>query len=499
MAANFKDKLRGGLEEVKKKLKRVPARDTSSASAEAGPSKAYKAGRAVGKASKWTKKKVKESYEGGGVASKFTFGKVLWIAILTFAWFWFRALGPFIMWPVLILIGMTLLKIFLGDDAYSKIKKPFMSIVLLALLIYGGYFMYTIYSTGVWKGPAAALGEIGIEKRAGVAKAGLVDYIKNPEKLFYDYYTWKNPDIVEEEPQKGIEFSGVDARKDFFNEGEPVVIYGSAKVSSMLESDVTTTFGCNVDDVNLKKEGKMSLRGIEGSSITVYAGYDEFVDFICEFEDGFEITSLKEGTEEKTIQSFVVDMEGSYKGFSTTSVLKIYNLANEKLMQLKDPFEGIKEPLLDKNNKMRSQCIAGCGLTKLSLKTSKQPLTEIGTYTLALNLKKDVDWYGDVQKLQSIEVGFPVNFNLIGCENFGGNNILDGGDSYLHKLNENLKAKKKDDASDFVFYCDFKIIEPRELIGFDEVMVRATYDYMIDKKKIVNILEATELDGESIE
>jgi len=61
---------------------------------------------------------------------------------------------------------------------------------------------------------------------------------------------------------------------------------------------------------------------------------------------------------------------------------------------------GINEPLLGSGNKMRSSCFSGCGLTKVALKTSKQPQTNMGTYLLSIGIRKDVDWYGDIVEIK---------------------------------------------------------------------------------------------------
>ncbi len=432
--------------------------------------------------------------------------------------------GQFILnlgWWIWVIVGLllvfTILKAIVPPKVYEFVKSMFMWVALGIIILGVIYFGKAAYQSGVWKEGSVALEESGVDKAAKSTGGGFMEYIRNPQKLFYEYYSWDSPKSTEKKELKGIEFFGVENRRDEFKEGMNIVVTGTAKVSAMKDKDTTITFNCGFDENNISEKiknenynskGTLKLRGIEGNSITLYAGRNEIVDFVCELKgidlDLGDIGILgdsgisdedKRKDDFEDIRTFVVSIEGVYGDFVTTSLLKVYNLQKEKLDQMKDPFEDVKEPLLDSNLKMRSQCLSGCGLTRLALKTSKQPQTEIGSYTLSMGLRKDSDWYGDIKEVKSLEVMSPQNFELIACENFGGDAIFDEGDKpYIDNLNEKIK----DDygtAADYAFYCDYRISRPRIFMGFDEFMAKATYDYLVTTKKTINIIETRDLQG----
>ncbi len=440
-----------------------------------------------------------------------TIFKILFFGGLGIAGQFIVNLGWWIWIPIGLLLIFTILRAIIPPAAYDLIKSIFLWVSFGIIILYVIYFGKAAYQSGAWKGGTTVLEESGVDKAAKSTGGGLMDYIRNPQKLFYDYYSWDSPKSTEKKEMKGIEFFGVETRRDEFKEGMNIIVTGTAKVSAMKDKDTIVSFGCGFDeedfDEKIKNEnynpkGLLKLRGIEGNSITVYAGRNEVVDFVCELKgvdldlgDSGITDEDKRKDEIEDIRTFVVSIEGVYSDFVTTSLLKVYNLQREKLNQMKNPFEDVKEPLLDSNFKMRGQCLSGCGLTRLALKTSKQPQTEVGSYSLSMSLRKDADWYGDIKEVKSLEVMTPQNFELIACENFGGDAIFDDADSpYFETLNEKIK----DDygtASDYAFYCDYRISRPRVFIGFDEFMVKATYDYLVTTKKTINIIETRDLQG----
>ncbi len=438
---------------------------------------------------------------------------------LVFVGFMFGGLGVVVWVPIAWAILFVLLPISLPSDWIDPIKKFLFTILFFGVLLYGSYFVYGFFLTGAWQGTAIAAEETGVVKATFTGVAYWKDRLLNPEKLAYDYFTWKNPDVVEERPEKGILFTGLETRRDYYDENEPVKVFGTAKVKALPSVDTNVFFECEMDINGTNVTGKMVLLGVEGESVKIYAGYDEVVDFSCEFDDGFEVTKPTQlkvevpgfipkvlgggrelytvnKTQKFDIQTYKVKVSGIYQDFSTTSDLKIYNLKNEVLRNLEDPFENIKEPLLGSDRKMRSQCLNGCGLTKLALKSSKQPQTDIGTYTLGINLRKDNDWYGELRTLKEVRVRLPDNFDLVECEDFGGDDLLDGFDGYLDSLNKNLEEDKSG-FEGITFYCDYEISQPREFIGFDDVLVRAVYDYEVVKKTTVNIVKVSKSESES--
>ena len=90
--------------------------------------------------------------------------------------------------------------------------------------------------------------------------------------------------------------------------------------------------------------------------------------------------------------------------------------------------------------------------------------------------------------IKRIEVNVPSNFELLTCEDFGGDNVLEEGEPGLEALNERIK-KDYGTPSDYSIYCDYKIVRPKVNPGeFDEIQVSVTYDYRVDIKKTVNVV-----------
>ncbi len=387
-------------------------------------------------AEKENKKKPREPKEDSQGLKFSDIGGLIGILLIGVIGHLFFGLGVWLWIPIGILVFFMILKWVIPEEVYNVIKSVSLWVLLAGVIIYLAFFSMSIYKTGAWKGSVVAAEEAGVEKAVTKTGATWFEYVKNPQLLFYDYYSWDQPKDVEDKPTRGVLFYGVETRRNEFKEGSPITIHGSARITALPNEDISVEFGCNLDDKDLNKttknknynkEGKLTLRGIEGNEINVYAGRDETIDFVCEL-NGLQL-NLAEGTEtdadkrkdkRKDIKTFVAKIEANYKNFETTTLLKVYNIQKEKLDQMADPFEGLSDPLLDSNKKMRSQCLSGCAFTKLAVKTSKQPQTEIGSYTITMGLRKEKDWYGDVLKLNEIQVSLPKNFELMSCEDFGG-------------------------------------------------------------------------------
>src|SRR5574341_620278 len=79
----------------------------------------------------------------------------------------------------------------------------------------------------------------------------------------------------------------------------------------------------------------------------------------------------------------------------------------------------------------------------LSLKVSApQPLTRLGTYFLDINLQKDRDWYGEINKVNNIKLlKIPESLQLVSCDPAIS---VEGGQSGDPVVINSLLADKKD-------------------------------------------------------
>lgn len=415
------------------------------------------------------------------------------VAGIWFAGFFFKG-SPFIWLVWLVLGGFFIYQIVRLIPIPEGVKKAIGGLLSIAILIGAGVFLYAGWQTGGWKELVLGVERTGAEQAAGTTATKLLDYVKNPGRLFSDFSDFTDPSVKEKDVKRGVEIYDLTTRRESFEESSEVIIRGSAKVSAFDEKDSNVKFGCYWDEDlefdGFVKEGSLRLIGYEGSVFTVYAGHDEIVDFECKLK-GLQL-DIGEGLRSddfKDSRTFIAKINGDYEDFSTTSILKVYNLKKEELDLMEDPWDGIIQPLKGRDDKLRSECELGCGLTRLSLKTSKQPQTEVGgPYPLDIALKRDSDWYGEISNVERIEVRVPDNFQLKGCQNFGSDAVLDMNDLYLAEVNEE-RMDGLGSYKDILFFCDYDIIRPMAFMQPSEISVDAVYDYTVELGKAINIVE----------
>lgn len=412
--------------------------------------------------------------------------------------------NSFLRWPIWFLvsfyfIGAVFWALPIPNELKSGISNVVKGLLMLGLVVWGGFFIYSGFETGGWKDLVIGVEETGAEKAVGTSLASLRDSALNPSRIFNDYRDFDKVDVVEENVKSGIEFFDLRTRRPWFNEGDEIVLYGSARISALPETDTQVIFNCNINDTDIESEthydpiGKLTIRNMEGNKINVYAGRDEVVSFECALNGiPLNLSEKQRTNNEEDSRTYTAVVEGIYNDFTTTSVLNIYNIKKEEYDLLSDPEDLV--PNKNFNGKISSECINGCGLTKVSLTTDQLIQTEVGSNLLGIALKKDSDWYGEIESVSKIDVRMPDNFQLIACDYFGGDNILDGSDPHLRVLNQDLKDKKYGGARDFSFYCDYNVARPRLFLGPSEISVDTTYNYKVEGKKTVQIIEKRTFD-----
>ncbi len=322
-------------------------------------------------------------------------------------------------------------------------------------------------------------------------------FAQNPDQLLSSADPFAAPPkSAEDVPTKGILFESVSSRKTQYVEGETIIVEGDVNVIALKDHDTKVKFYCSINQGETNKTGALTLAGILGTEIVINAGQDETLHYLCKF-DGVELNLSKEERTNKKedIRFLVATIFGEYQDFTTTSLLRVYTLQDDLLTQIKaqgkEPFENIDDPFLDKKEGVtKAQCVYGCGLTRLSMQTQKQPQTEVTPYSLRLALRKDRDYYGDIIKVEKIELALPQeNFELISCDNFGGDTVLDSSDDYWSYFNKEIIEESFGQATEFDFYCEYKVTRPALKVIFSELKADATYDYRVSTTKKIEIKE----------
>ena len=420
--------------------------------------------------------------------------------------FWVSSIflkGSIFLWVAWFIFGLIFLKAVLWMlpvpiEWKETIAKIFKFILVLAIVFFGVSLLWTGFQTGGYKELLIGVEETGAEKAVGTTWEKIWGSILHPGRIGDEFSDWDNVKTVEENIKKGIEFFDLRTRRPWFEEETEIILYGSAKITALPQTDTKVTFGCKIDEEDAKDvgskdynpKGKLTLRGLEGNTVDVFAGHDVEVSFEC-ILNGIPLNlsdDLRKDKEEDS-RTFVSIVEGIYYDFTTTTVLGVYNIKKEEYDKLTDPEDSIPDKGL--NGKISSECFEGCGLTTVPLTTVPLIQTEVGSNLLRVILKRDSDWYGNIDRVSKIDVNMPNNFRLINCEDFGGDSILDESDPYLDVLNKNLKDERYEYSGgrEFSFYCDYNVVEPRNFLGKSDIIVASTYDYKVEGKEAIKIIE----------
>lgn len=346
--------------------------------------------------------------------------------------------------------------------------KPIIFIIFLALLIlFIGFFWNTFGRAGVEL-------EVAGEK---VSETGIFGVITSPFRNLRSWiagtYGFQKPKTAEKQPA-GIKITKFAPSRSVFEENQQVTLRADVKIDAMPKDDSIIMFSCGIEEV----PGTIRLSGAEGETLFVEAGRSRITSVICEAE------GLNSFNNELTTKKAKLSAE--YQNFVTKSGLKIYTLSKDALMEFgtQDPFtkERIDEALLSKDRIMQPQCISGCGLTKISLKTSSQPLTNLGAYSLEIQIQKDQDWYGELSSLQGIRLSnYPKALTIKKCDQ---EISWENQEGDLGLLNKRLLNKEE-----LIFGCEFEVTNPDNKLGenLDQFVVETTYNYLVDSSTSVKV------------
>ena len=329
-------------------------------------------------------------------------------------------------------------------------------LILIVGLLIGAYFLTTAVIN--WQKTGA---EVTVTGEEVLKETGIVGFIKNSVQdaldLLQGTYSWKEAEVAEKEPS-GIKITKLFPGRSYFESGQDVIIRAQVNVDALQREETRIKFECEMD----KLKGEIEISGATGNTVNLDPGRSRNLAVICTFKN-YELKESSQTTKK-------VKLTGRYENFVTRNTLKVYTLSEEAFKEVgtKNAFDyfGVEESLLSSGGLMRSQCVLGCGLTKLSLKTSPQPLTELGSHFLDIKLQNDRDWYGDVRKAHSLSVvQSPNNLQIEPC------------------LVEDPPLNGS---------CKFKVSQPDDILGenVQQFIVEARYDYEVEKKTTVDIKPA---------
>ncbi len=356
------------------------------------------------------------------------------------------------------------------------------------------------------------------------------DLFFNPEKILKPY-EWK-PEVTEQQVKKGVELKNLKPVYDSYREGDEMQVTAVALVDALAAKETKVSFYCNVIVGKAYINGTMSVNGEQTNLVAVPAADENPVkseyDLECDLpaipsevldhaifglgpapkDTGDSLGNTVEKTINTKLQAgtFAVKLTWVYEDFETTHSLEIYNKKKPEvtLTELevlrKGDLKDIKNARMGSDGHVRSRCRSGCGLTLLTLNTVAQPLyvdlSKDISYPFEISMRNDLDYTGGIKQLKEIRVApsekSTDTLQFVQDGGFGGDYILNQQDSLLVQDNKRLQENSNADLS---YRLKFKMMQEREVMDFDEILVKAVYDYggeaTTSVKVIANPLPAT--------
>jgi hypothetical protein len=224
---------------------------------------------------------------------------------------------------------------------------------------------------------------------------------------------------------------------------------------------------CNKGDKNKRCNGEW----------VVSSDYDYCCKGSCvDATTGEKVVSTGSELSKKVINSEIghkiIYINAEYKDFVTKSDLKICSVSRGELIKNKDKYEKKEE---------NTQCVNGCGLTRLGIRTSNQPLSEDVTDPLIIGLVNDADWYGKISKINSIDIDKPNNIEFEG-------NCKESINQQINVVNDQINKSNEEKPRLNPFQCDFKLTQVEDKLKCSIIEISAKYDYIIKTSTVVEIV-----------
>lgn len=356
--------------------------------------------------------------------------------------------------------------------------------------------------------------------------------IKSPLASFKEmlYPSWKNPNVVELEPQKGIQVLSF-ATTDAFKEGMPARIEAKVQVDGLFnqetqqyEPNQVVFFSCYEEDRDGKRiQGQVYVNDrIQFLTVPQKATSTHFVS--CRFPEGLQFHVLQtafnwqgildrgEGTEigNRLYMKKRVILEARTRMLQVAG-LKLWTVQEAEAPEDISQVPSVNnDPTFDKSDETSvPQCKRGCGGPYfLNLGTGKMPLTESSYPTLRVGFVKNELRFGSIARLNNLQLSYPAPLGIAfdtppqaPCD-FIGDQVMTLREEKLKSVNTyllqlfNLNITEQDQiTAPLSFTCDFKITEPPAHLGAYELTARADYDVVIRKTGLIDIYREKELTG----
>jgi hypothetical protein len=418
-----------------------------------------------------------------------------------------------------------------GNALFSGAK--FLGITFVAFMaIFAVIFMVR---GGLNTGAGTALageGEVAAETATDkfFAQSGLLDiweWVSSPEKKVAQSSFESELEENSKNADLGMQILKFDQDKTKTFSDEPFIVEGTLSGMS-IESNKQFNVYCSLDkdsgDFEANKLYPAQLFGtstLSRNSGEINPNFVEIFQAICEYPGIFAtkpITSAK--ARMYTIYEF--DSRASYPVYILDSTI----LKRIRYVEKTDPFTsfGIIEPTLNNQGVLSSTTTAGPIDLAIGIPTA-QPLTSGTEYSIVVELGIGTSQYGNVQKLEKLELDMPSYLKLIqestsltksSCdfEYTGPSSEMAGWDSYtlstekMERINQDCSeeavltsAMTREDCIDFYkssaeFRCRLKVDLPQDLLPQtmerDFIRAYAKYVYEIDTPAAIQVYQRPE-------
>lgn len=415
-----------------------------------------------------------------------------------FKWLFKFAIGSAII--ILIVIGlMAGFNYFRGGQGASQVT----------------HLTTSIESTGI-----VSVGKLWFSKATGVTLGE------------YNYGFESDIEQTQTDPDLGVKIS--DLRQVGLPQyGEPVEMIGTIRAKSP-EDDLKLVVNCKLDDGDIIP-AIVSSTTSSGNEATLYKGQLEVIQASCVFPKGIQpekVTLVRPDAKQsepiKTSKQARMYADFEYKTKASHNTYFMPSAELSEILKLnKEPFAlyKVNDPQLTYDRKITS--ITTAGPIKVGIGTLvSQPFVEERPYSFGITLANNLDWSGNLKKIEQIYVYLPPFLYLDGEKEFGEKQFtstcafdstgqIDQDGFKIYKLKESLLAqtnKECDKATlkslalteqqcidlfgknrDITFRCNFKAPEsPGPGLQYDFIRAEAKYIYQTEKVIAVDAVKRPE-------
>jgi hypothetical protein len=349
----------------------------------------------------------------------------------------------------------------------------------------------------------------------------------------YNYGFESDIEQTQTDPDLGVKIS--DLRQVGLPQyGEPVEIIGTIKAKSP-EDDLKLIVNCRLDDGDLIP-AIVSSTTSSGNEATLYKGQLEVIQASCVFPKGIQpekVTMVRPGTKQtepiKTSKQARMYADFEYKTKASHNTYFMPSAELSEILKLnKEPFTlyKVNDPQLTYDRKITS--ITTAGPIKVGIGTLvSQPFVEDRPYSFGITLANNLDWSGNLKKLEQIYVYLPPFLYLDGEKEFGEKQFtstcafdptgqIDQDGFKIYKIKESLLAQTNKECNketlkslslteqqcidlfgknrDITFRCNFKAPETQgQGLQYDFIRAEAKYIYQTERVIAVDAIKRQEI------